>query len=196
MSTQTRNIILLSGTPASGKDTVTARIAQSNPKFKFFKKHSCGHTDIKEHYIQTSAKNFMEMADNGEFLQYHFRYGRGYGVCLSNLEKHWENNETPIIHAGRYKNIIDLKKSDANIINILLLTSIDKTRERLAIRHHGAPEEIESRVSAYYEERDDLVNILKSGGDFNFDFVIDTSRLTEEEVATRLLKVMGLTGVL
>lgn len=102
---KTREILLLSGTPASGKDEVSAALLKLNSNFEYFKKH-CGSEVAKKDgkYIYVRTKEFNDLVKNGSFIQYHGRYERLYGVSLKELEKHWKINKIPIIHNGKLEN--------------------------------------------------------------------------------------------
>lgn len=92
----TQPIILISGTPASGKDTITRLLTSLNPKLRHFKKHRAS-DQAKEDgtYIHVTADEFAEIEADGGFLQHHYRYGRGYGVSKAELARHWTKGETP-----------------------------------------------------------------------------------------------------
>ena len=79
-------LLLLSGTPASGKDTVTNAIIKKSNKFTHFRKHKISTGGkLDSSYILVSKESFDTLANNNEFIQYHYRYDRGYGVIGSLL---------------------------------------------------------------------------------------------------------------
>lgn len=181
------NLLLLSGTPASGKDTITNLLIELNPRFQHFKKHrSSNQPKADENYIHVSPEEFSNMATHGEFLQYHYRYDRGYGVAHSELKRHWAKSEIPIIHVGKYENIALLRAKEVVSISALLMVSLLETKHRLKKRHNGDIKEEAQRIDAYHEERAELAALVSSGNELAFDLIIDNT--TEQaEVVARLL---------
>lgn len=181
-------LLLLSGTPASGKDTITNILTQRNPRFSHFRKHRSGDKPgLGVGYIHVTDEEFTSMSAKGEFLQSHYRYGRGYGVAHSELIKHWVKGDIPIVHVGQYRNIGDLstlRSKGIVTVSILLLVSLQETCRRLLLRHPGNPAEVDERLKAYKEERADLAALVRSGQALEFDLVCDNSHNRPHDVAT------------
>src|SRR5690554_6112528 len=115
-------ILLVSGTPASGKDTVTKKLVELEPRFCHFKKHRSSDQPKNDGtYIHVSQDKFSSLLEQGEFLQHHYRYGRGYAVAKGELRKHWDKGEIPIIHVGKYENLLPFRNADVATISVLLL---------------------------------------------------------------------------
>lgn len=181
---QNKPLLLLSGTPASGKDTITRQLAGIDPRFIHFKKHrSSDQAKTDGTYIHVTDEEFSSMLNQGAFLQHHYRYGRGYGVAQSELDKHWAKGEIPIIHVGKYENIIPFRTQEVTATSVLLMVTLSETYYRLQQRHHGDAEEVERRIAAYHEERADLAALISSGCSLEFDFIIENSRENPKEIA-------------
>jgi len=151
------DLILLSGTPASGKDTLTKELCDIDERFVHFKKHKIATGGkLDNTYYLVSKEEFDKMVSNGEFLQYHYRYNRGYGVSYKELFSLKEQGKIPIIHVGKYENIIPFKQNTKfSFLSILIYANKNTTYERLKKRHSDK-QEIEKRLKAYDEE----INLL------------------------------------
>lgn len=182
------DLILLSGTPASGKDTLTNGLKSLDTRFVHFKKHkisSGGKLDDTYHLV--SKDEFDEMAQNGKFVQYHYRYDRGYGVSESELKLLKEINKIPIIHVGKYENIAKFRNFGLkNILSVFLFTDRNITTERLKIRHPNNSIEIEKRLAAYDEEISILKDKIAENVRLDFDISIKNNS-NDVEVATHEL---------
>lgn len=182
-----KTIILLSGTPASGKDTITSLLVKMNPRFQHFKKHRGSNQPKGDNtYIHVNLTQFSELSQKGEFIQFHSRYERGYGVSFTELERHWKQGEIPIIHVGKYENIAPFRSANFDVKSILLLVSLNETKRRLAERHINDTEEIEKRLIAYHEERQELASTVASGDALNFDMIPDNSDLDAKSTAQHI----------
>lgn len=163
-----RKILIFSGMPASGKDTVTDGIISTDPRFVALKKHkSVGSSDaIKDTYYNISIEEFNQKAKNGDFLQYHGRYGRYYGIDESVLRSLIEQDKIPVIHIGRIENYyafidsINNKNIHCNVVHIQLWNSREKLIDRIKLRDK-LPEEIEKRISAMEQEFEDAKAMME-----------------------------------
>lgn len=189
---QNKPVLLLSGTPASGKDTITSLLLKLNPRFRHFKKHRASDQPKNDGtYVHVTPEEFHVMADQGEFLQHHYRYDRGYGVSLKVLNQHWANEEIPIIHVGKYENIAPLRTQEVNATSVLLMASLPETRRRLKQRHVNDTPEIDRRIAAYHEERAELAGLINSGTPLEFDLMIDNSKKNPEKIAQLIAQLFA-----
>lgn len=179
-----KTLILLSGTPASGKDSITNEMIKTNSKFTHFKKHKISTGGkLDNTYNLVSKSEFDQMAESNKFLQYHYRYDRGYGVSKAELELNWNNGFIPIIHVGKYENIhFFLNDDNIRIISVLIMTSKDETNRRLILRHNNDNSEIKARMNAYIEERKELSELISKGDRLHFDFIIENTFVSASKV--------------
>lgn len=185
-------MLLLSGTPASGKDTITSLLLELNSRFRHFQKHRASDQPKDDGtYIHATPDEFRVMAEQGEFLQHHYRYDRGYGVSLKVLNQHWANGEIPIIHVGKYENIAPLRAPETNTISVLIMVSLSETERRLKQRHINDAEEINRRITAYHEERAELADLINSGAHLEFDLIIENSKNNPEKVAQLIAQLFS-----
>ncbi len=178
-------IILLSGTPASGKDTVTEKLHQINTSAELFKKHKFGVGGKKDNtYIHVSEEAFDQLAHSDGFIQYHQRYGRGYGVSQEELERLFESNIIPVIHVGMPENLAPLLQSSLyKVINVLLTASRESTQYRLTQRHYNDITEQAVRLKVYDEEIQSRSDLANQGYEIAFDITIDTDEYSAIEAA-------------
>jgi guanylate kinase len=147
-------MIIFSGAPATGKDTVTNRICEKlHNAVPFMKYRGMDVIEDKPTYFNISKGEFEDKIKNDEFIQYHERYGRYYGIAKHTLENYREGSKTPIIHAGRIENFKIIKEFDPkNSVSILLWCDLSEIIDRLKIRHGDGSPEIEARRLAALEE--------------------------------------------
>lgn len=158
-----KTIILFSGMPASGKDTITSELMYRDPRFLLCKRfRGIGPTDKhKSTYFDVSYDEFLDKVKAGDFLQYHSRYGRDYGVDKAVVLEMLHDGIIPIIHVGRIENYYTFCKNaeeyfeqenlSVNIIHILLWNTRDELIERITYRDK-TPDEIKKRVRAMTQE--------------------------------------------
>ncbi len=182
------DVILLSGTPASGKDTLTIELNKIDNRFVHFKKHkiaSGGKMD--DTYYLISKNEFDSMAKHNQFVQYHYRYDRGYGVSADELKKLKELNKIPVIHVGKYENIIKFKEFGIkNILSILICADKDITKKRLELRHSKDSSEIDKRLNAYDEEIEQLCDVLNNRKVLDFDLVFKNNYQDYSDASQKL----------
>lgn len=166
-------VILLSGTPASGKDTITEQlINEYTGTYVHFKKHRASSPkQIKETYYNVNKSTFESMIKQGEFIQYHERYNRYYGISRKVLEDYIIQGLKPIIHTGKLENIMTINTNvNHSTVKILLWTTKDIIKERLMFRHKNDSDEISKRLEAAKEEMKEL----KINGNLDiFDLIIE-----------------------
>lgn len=186
-----RKVVLISGTPASGKNSVTETMIDASGKFLPLRKHrSFVITPPKKgnEYIDISEEKFSKMAGDDKFLQHHSRYGKSYGVSKSELNKIWAIGKTPIIHVGSYSNIEKfLLMENVLVISVLLLTDIEETKSRLRIRHGDNEHEISQRLEVFKEERAELGRLIKKGSPIKFDLILNNTDGKSNESAAKIL---------
>lgn len=185
--------ILLSGPPATGKDAVTAALHCNDKRIVHFTKHRAGvGGQTASQYLDVDVALFKHMEQHGDFLQWHSRYGRYYGVSSQVLQHNILNGLISVIHVCRYENLLALRSRNElrSAISILLMCSRQQVRLRLEERHQGHLEEIERRLSAFDEEIQLLHEKLVENGSLDFDLVIDTTYRSPDELAATILSVI------
>lgn len=168
-----QKIVAFSGMPASGKDTVTDRLCTLHPSFVPFQKYrAVGAEDsIKDTYCNVSKEEFEAMIRRGEFLQYHGRYGRYYGIAEKTLAGLLQQDQIPIIHIGRIENFYTLRdrlpafeqkyQMKTEIVHILLWETKEILGERI-VRRDQTDQEIAKRRAAMEQEFDDNIKMMRN----------------------------------
>ena len=166
-----KTVIIFSGMPASGKDTITEKLTQTDKQFVYLKKYrSVGKNDkLKNTYYNVSEQEFLDKIKSGDFLQYHKRYGRFYGIDKLTCRQMFEQNIIPVIHIGRIENyytfcenIPDFEKQYNYTIRPVHI-QLWETKEVLAERITGRDkthEEIEKRLQAMNQEFEDAKKLM------------------------------------
>lgn len=184
-----KKIVVFSGMPASGKDTVTEALCAAESSFVPFKKHkSVGPSDkIKDTYFNISVEEFEQKIRNGEFLQYHGRYGRYYGIDENTLLNYLQENLCPIIHIGRIENYKTFCKNlppferkngfKADVCHIQLWETKETLHDRIASRDK-TKDEIHKRLKAMEQEFEDNIAMMNDHQK-PFTFVIRNTDLSK-----------------
>ncbi|MCD8117784.1 MAG: hypothetical protein LUE21_11895 [Oscillospiraceae bacterium] len=169
-----KKVILLSGMPAAGKDTVTELLCRRDSRYTAFKKYRStdGDTPLKDTYYNISKEAFRAKIEAGELLQFHCRYGRYYGIGRAELAAKLEQGRIPIIHIGRLENYYAFRQAAASLrqdteseyalLHILLWAPLDILEERL-IRREKSAAEVARRMAAAREELEDNRKWLSGG---------------------------------
>lgn len=184
-----KKIIVFSGMPASGKDTVTKKLCESDHAFVAFKKHrSVGDADkIKDTYFNITVEQFEQKIKNGEFIQYHGRYGRYYGIAEETLLDYLQKGQCPIIHIGRIENYYKFLNNLPSFNNkyglrtavyhIQLWETMETLRGRIVLRDRSE-EEINKRLEAMEQEFEDNIKMMDRA-EKPFTYVVRNTDLTK-----------------
>ncbi len=186
--------ILLSGPPASGKDSLTEALHGIDPKFVHFRKHRAGSGGQPgAAYIDISVSQFERMAQQNRFAQWHDRYGRYYGVAVEELDRTLSTAKIPIIHVGKYQNLLALRQHPLlrPALSILLLCSRAAAGVRLENRHAGQLGEVEARLAAFDQEQQTLRDERDRRGLLDFDLVTDSGSKTVSQLARSIATVLS-----
>ena len=172
--------ILISGTPASGKDTISEILVNEIKSLTLFKKDKIDNNGNRKNYNIVSKEEFEKKKSEKEYIQYHYRYNSGYGIARKEIEKHKKKKEIPIIHIGKYENLKKIEKEKIKTLKILFICEKKETEKRLKKREKNQ-EEIEKRLKAYDEEIEEMEKEKKEG-ELLFDLEIDTGKLEKKEI--------------
>lgn len=188
-------LLLLSGTPASGKDTVTRAILRRSDRFIWLRRYRTGTAAPKPPYHQVDEATFEWMAEFGQFLQHHDRYGRRYGITARDVIAAMVGGLVPILHIGRPGHLAPLLDfGGPGAMSVLLLSGRRETQTRLEGRSPGDPADVRRRLAAYETERAELARLLHTGKPLPYDVAIETGRRAAGETAEMILQACGLPG--
>lgn len=184
-----KRIIVLSGMPASGKDTVTERLHEIDPRYANLKKYrTIGQDDKpKSSYYNVTVKEFITKVNNGDFLQYHRRYDRYYGIDKRILTEMLNCGQIPIIHIGRIENyytfLSNVKSFEEEsgftlkIASILLWEQKGVLEARI-VNRDKTKDEIVKRIAAMNQEYSDAVDMMQKE-ERPFTLVIHNTNIDE-----------------
>jgi len=182
-------MIVFSGAPATGKDTVTDQIcAEISDAVPFVKFRGVDPIENKPTYFNISKREFELKIQKGDFIQYHERYGRYYGIAKDTLTQYFNKSKIPIIHAGRLDNFRLINSfNPENTISILLWCELPEIEKRLEIRHPGDNHEINARYKAAKEEYKEWLQNVDYMTDL--DLIIKNTDLTKTtQLITQMIK--------
>jgi len=185
--------ILISGTPSSGKDTLSDELFVLKNELVSFTKHKGSNGENKTgnyHYI--SISQFKDEITKGNFIQYHERYGNYYGIHKAEIEKILDAKKIPVIHVGKYENLRAIMKDEriSNPLSILFFVAKEQTKRRLEVRHVDDEAEINQRLQAYDEEISQLRTAFNSDQKLLFHSVFINNYESVEQAGKALLKTV------
>lgn len=173
-------LVILSGTPGSGKNTITESLTKADENMMLLKKYKMSPHEVKitetTEYYMTPRDIFLKMVKQEDFAQCHYRYDRGYGVTKEQLKQIWKLGKIPIIHNGKQENLSAFFKiPNVKILSVLLLASRSDTISRISTRSQVSDDEINRRIAAYDEEREELGKQYSEGEPMMWNIAINTS---------------------
>src|SRR5437899_1824989 len=126
--------------PCTGKDTLSSQLIERDPIFALFRKHRAVPAALlheQEHaYINVIPETFQALAESGEFIQFHSRYRKMYGVSKTEYAAFIHRQKIPIIHVGKYENLAILRQGGLREgLSILLWADRNTVQRRLLERH-------------------------------------------------------------
>lgn len=190
--------LLLSGMPCTGKDTLSQKLIERDASFMLLKKHRAVATPQTRAsdtaYLDISPEEFQAMAHSGEFLQYHSRYGKMYGVSRAAYQTIVDSSHIPIIHVGKYENLHALRKEGLQQgLSLLLWADRHIVQARLQERHAYRSDSAEERIVAYDEE---VAQLKKFGSQamLDFDLLFVNNGTDREQAADHLLASLRSSG--
>lgn len=171
-----KSLIVISGPSGAGKTTIIKRIL-SDPELKDKIMFSVSHTTRKkrkgekegEDYFFVSEKEFREMIEKGEFLEWAEVHGNLYGTHKNNIEKAEEENKILLLDIdvqGAEK--IREKMKEKAVFVFIRPSSIEELKKRLISRGDTPEKEIEKRIKDAQKEIEE---------EKKFDFVIINDNL-------------------
>jgi guanylate kinase len=178
-----REGILLSGPPASGKDSVTSALHRLDPRLVLFPRLKAG-TGRMAGYRPISFEALDRMVSERRIIQSHERYGNRYAVDREYLYALLAEGKHPVIHVGRMHNLESFRALRPTFLSVLLWASRDVVAKRLNLRGDDL---LEERLDAWEVECADIARA--SGGDA-FDIAIDTGAASIDESADAIMRAM------
>ena len=167
-------VIVISGPSGSGKTTICKRILNVFPEFTYSisvttRQKRGNETEGKDYYFVCRNK-FMEMIDNGEFIEWEEVHGNLYGSLYSDVEKKLDENAGIIMDIDPNGGLSIKGKYPDAILIFLRAPSIETLMKRLKKRKTEDSEDINLRIERVKEEYE----LSK-----RYDYVIENKVLDE-----------------
>ncbi|MGV9252004.1 guanylate kinase [Streptomyces sp. NPDC003697] len=172
--------IVLYGPPTAGKDTVTAALSATDPRFRLLTKLKQG-TGRSTGYRLVTEEELNDLRERGRVVVETRRYGNVYAVDRNCLEQPQEQGLVPVVHMG---NVADLRGllSGGKTQWLRVLLWVPKDVCAIRSRQRGDADTAK-RLQAWNETAQDiLVSDLRD----LFDVVVRTDRTAPGEAAKQI----------
>ncbi|MFI2369966.1 guanylate kinase [Streptomyces sp. NPDC018833] len=168
--------ILLYGPPASGKDTVTAALAELRSVYVPFTRLKVG-TGKTQGYRMGTPEEVAGLEERGDVLYSNARYGNIYVVDRPGLQSAMDGDRIPILHLGQVAGLTAIvDRYPAAWARVLLWCSRETTAARSKERGDG---DTEARLAAWdATERD-----LGEDNEVPWDLRVDTEANSPADTA-------------
>lgn len=153
-------LVVLSGPSGVGKDTVLLQMKRQGCPFHYVitattrPRRGKEKEDIDYHFI--TEKQFQQMIDDGEFLEWANVYGNFYGVPKKEMRQAMDRGMDVIVKVD-VQGVATIKKKIPQAISIFIEPpSIEGLERRLKGRHSENPADLALRLGKAREEMKDL----------------------------------------
>ncbi|MFF3671089.1 nucleoside/nucleotide kinase family protein [Microtetraspora malaysiensis] len=144
--------IVLYGPPASGKSTITAALADTDPQFTLLRKLKVG-TGRTDEYDFVTAEHLEQLREAGRLLVETRRYGNTYAVDACTVEAMAEADQIPIVHVGSVADLHQLTDSGGDWLRVRLWVPRELCEQRSQSR---GDTDTDKRLQAWDEAQTDL----------------------------------------
>ncbi len=154
----TNKIIIITAPSGAGKTSITHHLMQQFPQLVFSvsaaTRQARGTEKNGVDYYFMSADDFQQKIQHNEFVEWEMVYeGKFYGTLKSELQRIWDNNQTPILDID-VKGAIHVKQQypDTALTIFIEPPSVAELKKRLESRGTETEESLAARVNkASYE---------------------------------------------
>ncbi|MCY0946983.1 phosphotransferase-like protein [Streptomyces antarcticus] len=167
--------VVLYGPPASGKDTVTAALAELSPTYAQFARLKVG-AGKSTGYRMGTAEQLHELEAAGAVVYANSRYSNTYVIDKPGLDDAFAAG-VPVVHLGQVdgiRSLVDGYLADWTVV--LLWCPREVTEQRSEGRGDG---DTSARLAAWEATRDDL----DAHPDMSWDLTVDTAAASPQEAA-------------
>lgn len=152
------NIIVISGPSGSGKSTLIRRLLQKYPEIVFSTSHTTRAKRVREiegrDYYFIPKKQFLEMADNGEFVEWAQVYDNYYGTSYREIErKSRMSKKKYLVLDIDVQGAANIKKKYPDALFIFVVPpSMEELRRRLVGREKTVDRQVRTRLEIAEDE--------------------------------------------
>lgn len=181
-------LLVISAPSGAGKTTITRRLLEKNPDWKFSVSAT---TRLKRpneingrDYYFLSIEEFNNKVLEGDFIEYEEVFGNYYGTLNSEINRILTINEKSIIIFDiDVKGALSIKKAfpENSILIFITVPSINKLKERLFNRQTESKEIISKRINRAEME-------LKEMNKFDFIVLNDVVERAVSEIEALIVK--------
>ncbi|WP_328884705.1 phosphotransferase-like protein [Streptomyces sp. NBC_00299] len=167
--------LILYGPPASGKDTITAALAELSGRYRQFARLKVG-SGKSTGYRMGTAEQLLELESAGDVIYANRRYGNSYAIDRPGLDAAFAAG-VPVVHLGQVDGVRALVDGyPADWALVLLWCSREVTARRSVGRGDN---DTAARLVAWKATREDL----EAHPEMVWDLTVDTSATSPEESA-------------
>ncbi|MEU5431246.1 guanylate kinase [Streptomyces olivoreticuli] len=145
--------VILYGPPGAGKDTVTAALARSHPRYALFERLKAGPGRTTSYRI-TSVEHIDKLDQAGEVLYRNARYRAEYAIDRGGLTDLVEADRIPVLHMGQVEGAQAIEAFPLHWVKVLLWCPFDVTAQRCSSR---GDTDVEARLKVWHETQQDLL---------------------------------------
>ena len=146
-------LFVISGPSGVGKDTIAnAQVSASIKKLPTYttRKPRTGEREDKKYYF-VSKKEFKDLIEQGEILEYNFYNGNYYGTSKKDLEDALKSGKNALLVID-VNGAINIKKQYPDACLIFIKSKLSDIKTRLEKRGQNTPGEIEERLKTAKKE--------------------------------------------
>lgn len=152
------NIIVISGPSGSGKSTLIRRLLKKHPEIVFSTSHTTRTKRVREiegrDYYFVPKDRFLEMVDNGEFVEWAQVYENYYGTSYREIERKSKSNMKKFLVLDiDVQGAANLKKKYPDALLIFVVPpSMEELRRRLVGREKTVDRQVQTRLRIAEDE--------------------------------------------
>lgn len=152
------NIIVISGPSGSGKSTLIRRLLKKHPEIVFSTSHTTRAKRMREiegrDYYFIHKKQFLEMADNGEFVEWAQVYENYYGTSYREIERKSKMSKKKFLVLDiDVQGAANIKKKYPDALFIFVVPpSMEELQRRLVGREKTVDHQVQTRLKIAGDE--------------------------------------------
>lgn len=173
--------VILYGPPGCGKDTVTRRLEEKDPRFLLHRQLKVGApvtSNSTPRYRMSTKAELQTLHEAGQVLYSNEQYGNRYAFVINQLEEDLSRG-IPILHLGQIAGVRAIKTYPIRWYSAALWCSRDVAAKRLQER---GSVDVAQRLLVW----DKTVQDFLTAQDLDFDITIDTEQSSATATAELL----------